>query len=78
MAKRGNAIASSHECSDRLQKYLPSYDKGIDTRRISQDSVTAAIQRAKQRDNPVCADWPRAMGITTVYRLVENILRANT
>lgn len=74
----GNAIASSRECSERLEKYLPGYNKGIDTRRISPDSVTAAIQRAKQRDNPVCADWPRAIGMTTVYRLVDNILRTNT
>ncbi len=27
------------------------------------------------RDNPPCTDWPRALGGTTVYKLVENILQ---
>lgn len=74
----GKGVANSRECTERLQKYLPDYDKSINVRKISQDMIDAAIQRAKQRDTPHCEDWPRTVGMTTVYRLVENILKANT
>jgi hypothetical protein len=71
----GRGIASSQDCSKRLRDFLPDYDKGIDTRRITRESVDEAIRRAKARDNPRCEDWPRSFGSTTVYRLVENILK---
>ncbi|MCY4603166.1 MAG: RloB family protein [Gemmatimonadetes bacterium] len=70
----GTNIGSSSECSDRLKKHLPDYDKGLDGRKITPDMVEAAIRRAKVRDNPPCVDWPRTFGSTTVYKLVENIL----
>ncbi|RJQ62927.1 MAG: RloB domain-containing protein [Desulfobacteraceae bacterium] len=71
----GAGIASSRNCLDRLKRYLPDYDKGIDPRIITQEMIDEAIQRAKRRDNPPCIDWPRTIWCTTVYRLVENILR---
>ena len=71
----GTGIASSRDCSDRLKRHLPGYDKGIDTRKITRDRIEEAIRRARLRDNPPCADWPRALGGTTVYKLVENILQ---
>lgn len=70
----GRSIASPRDCSDRLKRYLPSYDKGIDARKITRERIEDAIHRARQRDNPPCVDWPRALGGTTVYRLVEKIL----
>ncbi|MCE2448892.1 MAG: RloB domain-containing protein [Candidatus Latescibacteria bacterium] len=70
----GTNIGSSSECSDRLKKHLPDYDKGLDIRKFTPDMVEAAICRAKVRDNPPCVDWPRTFGSTTVYKLVENIL----
>lgn len=73
----GTGITGPHNCSERLGRRLPNYDKGIESRKISRDGINDAIRRAKQRDNPPCTDWPRAMGSTTVYRLVENILKAN-
>ena len=71
----GAGITSSQDCSDRLKRQLPDYDKGIDPRKFPQETIDEAIRRARQRDNPPCFDWPRAIGSTTVYRLVENILR---
>ena len=71
----GIGISSSIECSERLKRYLPGYDKGIDVRKISRSQIDMAVERARQRDNPPCCDWPRNPGVTTVYRLVESILR---
>ncbi len=73
----GTGVTSSQNCSDRLKRYLPSYDKGINVREFTRERIEEAIRRARERDNPPCADWPRTLGGTTVYRLVENILQAD-
>ena len=70
----GTNLGSASECSARLKKHLPGYDKGLDIRNITPDMIEDAIRRAKARDNPPCEDWPRTFGSTTVYKLVENIL----
>ena len=70
----GTNIGSPSECSARLKKHLPGYDKSLDIRKITPDMIEEAIHRAKVRDNPPCEDWPRTFGSTTVYKLVENIL----
>ena len=72
--EEGTGITSSRDCSDRLKRHLPAYDKGIDARTITPERIDEAIRRARRQDNPPCRDWPRALGGTTVYRLVENIL----
>ncbi len=69
------SIASSRQCSEKLERHLPNYDKGIDVRKFTDERIEVAIERAKTRDSPPCADWPRTFG-TTVYRLVERILSA--
>ena len=75
----GTQIGSSRECSTRLKRYIPDYDKNIDARKITPEMIKDAIRRARVRDNPPCVDWPRKFGSTTVYKLVENILNsANT
>ncbi|MBF0527226.1 MAG: RloB domain-containing protein [Deltaproteobacteria bacterium] len=71
----GRGISTSNDCSDRLRKHLPDYDKSISRWKITPEMINKAVERAKQRDNPPCPDWPRKPG-TTVYRLVENILNA--
>jgi hypothetical protein len=71
----GTGITSSRDCSDRLKRHLPGYDKGIDARKITPERIDEAIRRARGRDNPPCEDWPRTPGGTTVYKLVENILQ---
>ena len=72
--ENGTNIGSSDECYDRLKNHLPSYDKGLDSRKITSDMIEDAVCRAKVRDNPPCEDWPRTFGSTAVYKLVENIL----
>jgi hypothetical protein len=64
---------TSRNCTDRLRQRLPEYDKGFDARKITQPMIEDAVRRAKQRDNPPCADWPQTTG-TTVYRLVEKLI----
>jgi len=70
----GKGIAGAQDCSDRLKGYLPNYKKDIDPSKFTIDSIQSAILRAVKRDNPPCADWPRLVGSTTVYRLVRKIL----
>lgn len=70
----GKGIQSSAQCSERLKKYLPDYDKGICIGKFTKENIAEAIRRAKQRDNPRCVNnWPQNVG-TTVYRLVERLI----
>jgi hypothetical protein len=65
--------ATPRQLAERLNRYLPGYDKGrIATGKLKL-GITAAIDRARQKDQPSCTDWPRSAG-TTVYRLVEKLL----
>lgn len=68
-----SGISSSRNCSDRLNRHLPGYDKNIDVRKL-RPSILTAIERAKRQDSPACRDWPRRTG-TTVYRLVEKRIK---
>jgi hypothetical protein len=72
----GTGIGSSRNCSERLKRWSPNYDKGFDTRKITQSGIEDAIRRAKKRDDPPCDDWPKNLGQTTVYRLIESILKS--
>jgi hypothetical protein len=69
------SIASSRQCSEKLERHLPNYNKAIDSRKFTKERILSAVDRAKQRDSPPSADWPRTFG-TTVYRLVEQIFEA--
>ena len=73
----GAGITSSNDCTTRLKHWMPGYDKGLDTRKINPTQISDAIRRAKKRDQPACLDWPRDLGQTTVYRLIEKILNAH-
>ena len=65
-------IVNLRQCKDRLKRYLPNYDKGhIETIKLL-PGIPAAIDRARMKDSPPCADWPRTIG-TTVYLLVEKL-----
>lgn len=72
----GVGVTSARDCTERLKRWIPEYDKGLDTRKTRLPQINAAINRAKKRDYPPCGDWPRTFGQTTVYRLVENIINA--
>ncbi len=69
-----NVTQASH-CDTRLTKHIPNYNKHIDSRRFTRELIFQAVERAKVRDTPKCADWPRKPG-STVYRLVEKILNS--
>lgn len=71
---KGNV--SSRDCTDGLRRHLPDYDKGIDIRKFTPQRIDDAVLRARQRGNPPCVDWPHRPGSTTVYKLVERILRS--
>lgn len=72
----GNGIAFPQDCTNRLKKFMRGYDKGLNSRKLTRERVEEAVRRARLRDNPPCADWPQAMGGSTVYRLVDNILQS--
>jgi len=62
------------ECLAQIKKHYPNYNKEFDLRRLTHEQILLAISRGKQRDKPPCKSWPRELGVTTVYRLVESIL----
>jgi hypothetical protein len=66
----GKKLSSSTECTVRLKRYLPGYDKGVDVGKFPLEAIRQAIMRAKIRKQA------GKQGSTTVYRLVENILNA--
>ena len=70
----GTELGTNRALSRRLRRHLPNYDKGVDARKVTEAMIRQAVSRAKGRDSPPCADWPRQSWRTTVYRLVDNIL----
>lgn len=71
----GDQVTSSQSCSNRLRQYLPEYDKGIESRKITKDQIPQAIDRARKKDTPPCTEWPKSPGVTTVYILVDKIMQ---
>ena len=65
---------SSDQCSIRLRSHLPTYEKRLRSAKINPSSIEMAVKRAQKQDSPPCDTWPTTTG-TTVYRLVERILR---
>jgi RloB-like protein len=70
-------ITTGPQCEASLARKLPNYDKHINRRDFDLQKIQQAVARAKTRDTPPCADWPRQPG-TTVYRLVEAIFAASS
>jgi len=73
----GSGVSTPQDCKQRLKRYLPDDDKGVGPAQISIAQVHQAIARAKRRDHPPCTNWPRTAGVSTVYKLVENILKSD-
>lgn len=71
----GKRSSQARDCRDKLKEYGLYDNKSVDLRKITRERIGQAIHRARLRDTPPCIDWPRRPGCTTVYRLVENILR---
>ncbi|HOO47537.1 MAG TPA: RloB family protein, partial [Deltaproteobacteria bacterium] len=73
----GNDVSSSRDCSDRLSRHLPDYDKGRLAVAKFIPGITVALERARRKDTLACEGWPRTTG-TTVYRLVEKLNAGRT
>lgn len=71
----GVGIRSSRDCSDRLKKHIPGYDKDINASKFTNERIDQAILRSEKGDNPPSIGWPKRLGSTTVYRLVKRIPR---
>ena len=69
----GSSIKSSRNCSDRLKKHLPNYDKHLDQSKFKTVNIKDAIRRAQANDSPPCGTWPKNTG-TTVYCLVSKLI----
>ena len=70
----GTQHTTPKACLAALCAHLPEYDKSLSRSDINEESISAAIQRAKTllgAGNP--ADWPREAGKTTVFTLCEAI-----
>ncbi len=72
--EEGDGVSTRRKCMERLKVYIPNYNKEVKKNKFPLDKIKEAVHRAKKLDNPLCPDWPRQAG-TTVYRLVENILK---
>jgi hypothetical protein len=72
----GKSASSPRKILERLKQYLPDYKKGLDDTALQKLAalLRKAINNAKKKDVPPCSDWPKING-TTVYRLVEEILK---
>lgn len=68
----GYGVSNGKECTARLKKYLPEYDKSFDSKIINKIMLDKAIDRAKKNDTPSCEKWPLKTG-STVYRLIQRI-----
>lgn len=69
----GGGVNNPDDCKTRLKRYLPEYDKNINSAQFPEEKIREAVARAKVYDNPPCKSLPGEKQ-TTVYRLVENIL----
>ena len=68
----GSGVSSSRDCTQRLMRYLPNFDKGHLEIQKLEPGIPDAIHRAEAKDTPPCEDWPKTNG-STVYRLVKSL-----
>jgi uncharacterized SAM-dependent methyltransferase len=72
----GNRIATAQECIDHLKRHLPNYKKSIDPRKITTEMINKAITQAKKRNNPSNPNWFYDRPGSTVYKLVEELIKS--
>lgn len=68
--------AAKTQCIQSLKNVggWEGYDKEVIANLITEQNILVAVERAKKRDTPRCKKWPRKLGTTTFYRLVESYL----
>ena len=74
--EKGLKVKSKILLNARLKRILPNYHKHLDSRKFNKNMIEDAIERARERDTPPCSDWPRTIGCTTVYKLVERVINS--
>ena len=74
--EKGLKIKSKYNLDTRLKGFLPKYHKHLDSRKFTKSIIEDAIERARERDTPPCSDWPSTIGCTTVYKLVERVIKS--
>jgi len=68
----GSGVSGSRDCTQRLMRHLPNFDKAHLEIPKLRPGIPDAICRAEVKDTPPCEDWPRTNG-STVYRLVRKL-----
>lgn len=71
----GRAATDLKEIKKRLAKHLPHFEKEISVNTFNFSMAREAVERAKASDKPPCKTWPEKPACTTVYRLVEKLLK---
>jgi hypothetical protein len=74
----GNNLETAQDCIDRLRRYLPNYDKDINKKNFTREKIKSAIFRGEKRLDNHCLNRLSNFGSTTVFKLVNQILKANT
>ncbi len=72
----GTGVSGSRECTQRLMRYLPHFNKAQMEVEKLKPGISDAIRHAEEKDRPPCEDWPRTNG-STVYRLVKRLMEHN-
>ncbi len=68
----GSGVSGSNDCTRRLMRHLPNFEKGhLEIHKV-EPGIPDAIHRAEAKDTPPCEDWPKTNG-STVYRLVKSL-----
>ncbi len=68
---------AAEKCADRLKKFFPGYEKEIDTRKITEEMIKTAVDRAKNRYKKVSNPYKDSIAFTSVYKLVDSILKSS-
>lgn len=76
--ENGTGLSSKQDCCRRLERYLDGYDKKINARNFDLSKIESAISHAKTKDKPASTDWNLNFGVTTVYKLLEDIVNSNS
>lgn len=72
--EKPKGIVTKKTCKEKIKTYLPKGNKSIKRNTFPKNKVEKAIKLAEEQDTPRCKQWPRTTG-TTVYRLVESIIK---
>lgn len=70
----GRGIRTVADVRRRLERHIPNYNKRVPHGLLTIEMIQQACEKARSRDNFPHEGWPTRLGVTTVYRLVEQLL----